>query len=68
MDQVFEVNAETGEAIYRDPTAEEIAQNKKDLKEKQLNAEQELAKKEQALSKLSALGLELEDLKVLGVA
>ena len=63
------VNAETGEEIEREMNAEELAQLEKDrldsAVDKQMTIEAE-AKRQAALAKLAALGLEPDDLKALG--
>lgn len=63
-------NLETGEISEVDLTKEEIQQNLKDAKEiakiKEMN-EIAQAKKEAALAKLTELGLDLDDLKALGL-
>lgn len=63
-------NLETGEISEVDLTKEEIQQNLKDAKEiakiKDMN-EIAQAKKEAALAKLTELGLDLDDLKALGL-
>lgn len=67
---ISEHNAETGETIVREATLEELAQWEKDkvifAAEKQV-FEANKAKREAALAKLAALGLEPDDLKALGL-
>lgn len=63
-------NVATGEETWRDYTAEEIAEVEKAQAEAQAKAEayaQAEAKRQVALAKLAALGLEEEDLKALGL-
>ena len=62
-----EYNAVTGEYIEIELTNEEIAE--REAKQAQIDAAKNaaLAKREQALNKLAALGLELDDLKALGL-
>lgn len=63
-------NIETGEIFSRDMTADELAQYEKDKltreAEKQLAADKAAAKAA-AEAKLVALGLELDDLRALGL-
>ena len=61
--EVKEINAETGEEITRPATAEEIAQAKKDEEA----AQAEFEKRQSAIDKLTALGLEVSDLEALGL-
>jgi hypothetical protein len=64
------VIAETGEEIYRDYTTEQIAEVAKVEAEAQAKAEaqaQAETKRQIALGKLAALGLEEDDLKALGL-
>ena len=68
--QVKIVNAETGEEIIRDATADEIAQMAKDKSKAeaaQAEAEAKAQAKVTAENKLAALGLTTEDLKALGL-
>lgn len=72
--QIGEVNIETGEIVLRDMTEDEIAKHNSDLQAEQMRiAEIEAskieadAKKTAALEKLAALGLEIDDLKALGL-
>jgi len=63
-------NLDTGEILEVPLTAEEIAQNIKDGENAQKLKEQVLAaqaRKEIALAKLAALGLDTDDLKALGL-
>ena len=63
-------NAETGEIIEREMNAEEIADMELRYAEKlaRLAAEEEAkAKRQAALAKLAALGLNTDDLKALGL-
>lgn len=63
-------NLETGEISEVALTADEIAQNVKDAKDaEKLRQEAAIAKakKEAALAKLTELGLDLDDLKALGL-
>ena len=63
-------NAETGEIIEREMNAEEIADMELRYAEKlaRLAAEEEAkAKRQAALNKLAALGLDTDDLKALGL-
>jgi hypothetical protein len=63
-------NAETGEIIEREMNAEEIADMELRYAEKlaRLAAEEEAkAKRQAALDKLAALGLDTDDLKALGL-
>lgn len=68
---ISEFDAITGETIEREATAQELAQWEKDAAviaaEAELKA-QALAKREQAIAKLAVLGLEIDDLKALGLA
>lgn len=61
--EVKEINAETGEEITRSATAAEIAQAELDAELAQ--AEEE--KRQSAIDKLKALGLEISDLEALGL-
>lgn len=64
------VDASTGEETWRDYTPEEIAEVEKAKAEAQAELEvkaQFEAKRQLAISKLNALGLDLEDLKALGL-
>jgi|688.fasta_scaffold937489_1 hypothetical protein len=64
------INALTGEETWRDYSAEEIAEVEKAQAEAQVRAEAEAqaeAKRQTALAKLAALGLEEDDLKALGL-
>lgn len=71
--KIGKFDALTGEQIVREMTPEEIAQREEEIAawkaeeklRKQVEAEAE-AKREAALSKLAALGLDAEDLKALG--
>lgn len=66
--KVLDHNVETGEIVLRDMTKEEIKQIELDnLNEIALQQETQ-QKKETALAKLAAIGLEVEDLKALGLA
>lgn len=63
-------NVETNEVIDREMNEEEYAQHLKDVEafELQLQAKAEAeAKRESALAKLAALGLNTDDLKALGL-
>lgn len=63
-------NAETGEIIERDMTADELAQWEADKAEAQQIQEakaQALSKKTAAEAKLAGLGLDTDDLKALGL-
>jgi hypothetical protein len=62
---IFDV--ETGEYLEVELTAEEIAA--REAKQERINAAKAaiLAKRESALAKLAALGLEEDDLKALGI-
>jgi hypothetical protein len=63
-------NLETGEISEVALTADEIAQNVKDAKDaEKLRQEAAIAKakKEAALAKLTELGLDLDDLRALGL-
>ncbi len=63
-------NAETGEVIERDMTADELAQweaDKAEAQEIQDAKAQALNKKAAAEAKLAALGLDVDDLKALGL-
>lgn len=67
---VLVIDASTGESYERALTDEEIAQRLKDTVENDkwiADEEARLAKKEIALAKLSALGLDADDLKALGL-
>ena len=71
---ITEINAETGESIVREMTAEEIINHQEQLKIKtEFNAKKEAAKAEAeakraaALAKLEAIGLSEEDLRALGL-
>ena len=64
------VNVETGEETFRDYTAEEIAEVERFQVKAQQEAELEAeakAKRQAALAKLAALGLEPDDLTALGL-
>lgn len=74
MEKIIEVNCETGEVIERELTTAELAQRKIDADNEiartkaMAEAEAEaLAAKEAAIAKLAALGLDLDDLKALGL-
>ena len=63
-------NAETGEVIERDMTAEELAQWETDRAQeaqRQAEAEAKAQAKASAEAKLAALGLTADDLKALGL-
>lgn len=63
-------NAETGEVIERDMTADELAQWEADKAEAQAIQQakaQALSQKAAAEAKLAALGLEPDDLRALGL-
>ncbi len=63
-------NVETGEIIEREMTDDEIAQREKDeqeAKEKKQAETAKAAKKAEAEAKLTALGLDVEDLRALGL-
>lgn len=63
-------NAETGEILEREATAEELAQKAIDKADEVSRLTQEAAKaerKEAAQAKLAALGLTVEDLTALGL-
>ncbi len=63
-------NAETGEVIERDMTEDELAQWEADKAELAAKAKAELekaAKKAAAEAKLAALGLDVDDLRALGL-
>ena len=63
-------NLETSKETWRDYTAEEIAEVEKAQAEAQARAEAEAqaeAKRQTALAKLTALGLEEDDLNALGL-
>lgn len=68
--QVQEIDALTGEIIFRDYTVAELAEVQKAIEQeevvKALKAEA-VAKKAAALAKLEALGLNESDLKALGL-
>ena len=64
------LDAITGEETWRDYTAAEIAEVEKAQAEATARAQAEAeaeAKREAALSKLAALGLDTDDLKALGL-
>jgi hypothetical protein len=64
------VNVETGEESVRDYTPAEIAEVEKAQAKAQARAEAEAqaeAKRQVAIAKLAALGLEEDDLKALGL-
>lgn len=66
----YEAIVETGEVIVRELTTEEIAQDVKDREDaakRQAIEDEKVAQKQNALAKLAALGLDAEDLKVLGL-
>lgn len=65
--KIQEINVTTGEEIVRDLTAEELAQY--ELDQNEINqANQNAAKaKELALTKLTEIGLTLDDLAALGL-
>lgn len=66
----YEAIVESGEVVVRELTAEEIEQDQIDrdnASKRQVIEETENAKKLAALTKLQALGLDVEDLKVLGL-
>lgn len=69
MYQVKEVNFLTGESIERDFNEDELIQRSKDSleveKQEKIKAEK-IEKRQAALVKLVALGLEPDDLKALG--
>lgn len=68
--KIYQFNGETNEAIYRDPTPEELAQAIIDSERVAAKAKAEAeaaAKREAALSKLAALGLTPDDLTALGL-
>jgi hypothetical protein len=70
MTIIKEHNTETGEVIERPMNAEELAQweLEKQTAEMQTQIKADaLAKREAALAKLAALGLEPDDLKALGL-
>ena len=63
-------NAETGEVIERDMTADELAQWEADKAASEAKAQADAAKaadKTAAQAKLAALGLTTDDLKALGI-
>lgn len=63
-------NVETDEIIEREMNDEELAQWQADLDSynaEKLKKEQEESKRKAALEKLEALGLDLDDLKALGL-
>lgn len=68
---ISEFDAITGETIQREANENELAQWEKDAAviaaETRLK-EQVLAKREEAIAKLAVLGLEIDDLKALGLA
>jgi hypothetical protein len=70
MSKIMEHNVETGEIILRDKTEAELAQ---DIKDQETNAKiaaakaEAEAKRQAALDKLAALGLNTDDLKALGL-
>lgn len=57
------INCETGEKTFRDLTLEEI-ENSKEFDRKN---DERLAKRQEALNKLQALGLTEEDLRAIGL-
>lgn len=57
------VNCETGEETIRDLTSEEIAR----AEDFDRRVDEAQAKREAAIEKLTALGLDLDDLKALGL-
>ena len=64
------INTETGEVIEREMNDEELAQLALDKAESEARAQaiaEAQAKREAAISKLAALGLEPDDLKALGL-
>ena len=64
------INVETGEETWRDYTPAEIAEVEKAQAEAQAEAEayaQAEAKRQSAIAKLAALGLEEDDFKALGL-
>lgn len=64
------VDAATGEETWRDYTAEEIAEVEKakaELAKQEANEAEAAVKRQSALSKLAALGLDEDDLKALGL-
>jgi hypothetical protein len=64
------INLETGQETWRDYTPEEIAKVEAAQAEAEARAEAEAqaeAKRQTALAKLAALGLEEDDLKALGL-
>lgn len=72
--KISETFAETNQTIVRDMTEEELAQREKDMQEQaQLKAKQEkveaeaAAKRAAAEAKLTALGLDTDDLRALGL-
>jgi uncharacterized protein Smg (DUF494 family) len=72
--KISETFAETNKTIVRDMTEEELAQREKDMQELRLFLENQekianenAAKREAALAKLQALGLDMDDLKALGL-
>jgi hypothetical protein len=70
LTKVIEVNCETGEEIIRDMNAIEIAELQAVQAKATAKAEQAIeaqAKREAALAKLKALGLDTDDLKALGL-
>lgn len=70
MDEITIVNTETGEVIVRPLTKEEIKQREIDLaayEAKKVKESELQSKKLAAVSKLEALGLDIEDLKALGL-
>jgi hypothetical protein len=65
---VTEVNAETGEIVERELTAEEIVEreiSQADYEAKQAEAQAKAAARESALTKLVALGLTQEEIDAL---
>jgi hypothetical protein len=72
MSDILEINAVTGERIERDFTQEELEQRQKDIanhkaqiasQEEEKNAK--IAAKESAIQKLSALGLNEEEINAI---
>lgn len=66
----YEAIVESGEVIVRELTTEEIAQDVKDREDaakRQAIEDEKVAQKQNALAKLEALGLDVEDLKALGL-
>jgi hypothetical protein len=66
----YEAIVETGEVIIRELNEDEIKQDEIDRQaaiQRKVLEDNQLLKKEKTLSKLAALGLEPEDLTVLGL-